>query len=213
MRARFLLAVAAMAIIVVASNYLVQFPVQAQLGGINLADLLTWGAFTYPIAFLVTDLTNRYFGPNGARGVVLVGFAIAVVWSVFLASPRIAIASGTAFLVAQFLDVSIFNRMRGGIWWQAPLLSSLISSVLDTVIFFGLAFSARFALLDTGLGLEDGSLAFGVPFLGVGSEVPLWVSLATGDFIVKLLVALALLVPYGVMCHKVADRVLHPARN
>lgn len=211
MRTRFLLAVVAMAIVVAASNFLVQFPVQAQLGGINLADLLTWGAFTYPVAFLVTDLTNRYFGPNGARGVVLVGFAIAVVWSIFLASPRIAIASGSAFLVAQFLDVSIFNRMRSGAWWQAPLVSSFIGSVLDTLIFFGLAFSARFAFIDTGLGMEDGSLAFGVPFLGVGAEVPLWVSLAAGDFVVKMLVAFALLVPYRALRGVISDRVLHPA--
>lgn len=211
MRTRFLLAVAAMAAIVAASNFLVQFPVQAQLGEINLADLLTWGAFTYPIAFLVTDLTNRYFGPAGARGVVLVGFAIAVVWSIFLASPRIALASGSAFLVAQFLDVSIFNRLRARVWWQAPLVSSFIGSVLDTLLFFGLAFSARFAFLDTGLGLEDGSLAFAVPFLGVGGDVPLWVSLASGDFIVKMLVALALLVPYRVLRGLVVDRIVHPA--
>lgn len=210
-RTRFLLAVIAMAVIVAASNFLVQFPVQAQLGGINLADLLTWGAFTYPIAFLVTDLTNRYFGPNGARGVVLVGFGIAVVWSIFLASPRIAIASGSAFLLAQFLDVSIFHRMRAGVWWQGPLISSFLGSVLDTLIFFGLAFAARFAFLDTGFGLEDGSLAFGVPFLGVGAEVPLWVSLAVGDFSVKLLVALALLAPYGLLRSRIADRVVHPA--
>lgn len=211
MRTRFIVAVLAMATIVVASNYLVQFPVQAQLGGVNLADLLTWGAFTYPIAFLVTDLTNRHFGPRGARGVVLVGFAIAVVWSVFLASPRIALASGSAFLLAQFLDVSIFHRMRAGLWWRGPLISSVLGSVLDTLIFFGLAFSARFAFLDTGLGLDDGSLAFGVPFLGVGQEVPLWVSLAAGDFIVKILVAVALLVPFGLLRGVIGDRVVHPA--
>lgn len=211
MLTRFILAIFAMAVVVAASNFLVQFPVQAQLGGINLADLLTWGAFTYPIAFLVTDLTNRHFGPKGARGVVLVGFAIAIGWSVFLATPRIAIASGSAFLIAQFLDVSIFNRLRTADWWRAPLISSVAGSVLDTLIFFGLAFSARFAFIDAGFGMEDGSLAFGVPFLGVGGEVPLWVSLAAGDFVVKVLVAFALLAPYRVLRALIADRIAHPA--
>ena len=208
---RFLIAIAAMAIVVTSSNYLVQFPVAAELGGVNLADILTWGAFTYPAAFLVTDLTNRHFGPRGARGVVLVGFAIAVVWSIFLATPRIAIASGAAFLLAQFLDVAIFDRLRTSAWWRAPLISSVLGSVLDTVIFFGIAFSVRFAFIDAAFGTEDGSLGFGVPFLGVGSEVPLWVSLASGDFIVKILVALALLAPYRLLRGLIADRVLHPA--
>lgn len=211
MLTRFLLAVGAMAAVVVASNFLVQFPVQAQVGGVNLADLLTWGAFTYPVAFLVTDLTNRHFGPGGARLVVLVGFAIAVILSIFLATPRIAIASGSAFLVAQFLDVSIFDRLRAGAWWRAPLISSFLGSVVDTVIFFGIAFSARFAFIDQGFGMEDGSLAFGVPMLGIGAEVPLWVSLATGDFVVKMLVALALLAPYRLLRRMISDRVLHPA--
>lgn len=212
MRTRFFVAVLAMVVIVAASNFLVQFPVQFQVGGINLADLLTWGAFTYPVAFLVTDLTNRYFGPNGARGVVLVGFAIAVVWSAFLASPRIAIASGSAFVVAQFLDVAIFNRMRANpAWWQAPFISTLFGSVVDTILFWGVAFSASFAFMDAVFGAADGSLGFAVPFWGVGPEVPLWVSLASGDFIVKILVALVLLAPYGVLRRLLADRVLHPA--
>jgi len=207
MLTRFLVAIAAMAIVVAASNFLVQFPVQATLGGINLADLLTWGAFTYPVAFLVTDLTNRHFGPQRARLVVLAGFAIAVVWSIFLATPRIAIASGSAFLVAQFLDVSIFNRLRANpTWWQAPLLSSVLGSVLDTILFFGIAFSARVAFIDSAFGMEDGSLGFPVPFLGVGGEVPLWVSLAAGDFVVKILVALALLVPYRVLRGLIGDK-------
>lgn len=208
---RFLAAIAAMVAIVVASNFLVQFPVNAHLGGINLAEILTWGAFTYPVAFLVTDLTNRHFGPRGARLVVLVGFAIAVVWSVFLASPRIAIASGSAFLMAQLLDVAIFNRLRAGVWWHAPLLSSLIGSMLDTVLFFGLAFSARFAFIDAGFGMEDGSLAFPVPFLSIGGEVPLWQSLAAGDFVVKMLVALVLLAPYRVLRGWISDRTIQPA--
>jgi uncharacterized PurR-regulated membrane protein YhhQ (DUF165 family) len=206
MLARLLVAVAAMAAVVAASNYLVQFPVQAQVAGINLADLLTWGAFTYPVAFLVNDLTNRALGPARARQVVLVGFAIAVVLSIVLATPRIAIASGSAFLVAQLLDVSIFDRLRRGAWWQAPLISSLIGSVIDTVLFFGLAFAPAFAGIDARFGMEDGSLGFPAPFLGVGPQVELWQSLAAGDFIVKMVVALVLLVPYGALRRVVAER-------
>ena len=187
----------AMGAVVALSNVLVQFPVTAAIGGIDLAEILTWGAFTYPVAFLVTDLANRRLGPAAARRVVLVGFALAVVLSVWLASPRIAIASGTAFLVAQMLDVSIFDRLRAGAWWRAPLLSSTLGSVIDTAIFFGLAFAPAFAMLD--LGGEDGSLGFPVPLLSVGPEVPLWVSLALGDLVVKGLVALALLGPYGAL--------------
>ena len=191
--------IAAMCAVVAASNYLVQFPVQATLGGVNLADLLTWGAFTYPVAFLVTDLTNRRFGPQAARTVVLAGFALAVVLSVFLATPRIAIASGTAFLTAQLLDVAIFNRLREQRWWQAPLISSVIGSLVDTALFFSIAFAPAFGLIDTGLGMEDGSLGFAVPFLGVGGQTPLWVSLAAGDLLVKLAVGLVMLLPYGLL--------------
>lgn len=206
MRSRFFLAIIAMAVVVTASNFLVQFPLDAQLGAIDLAEILTWGAFTYPLAFLVNDLTNRHFGPRAARGVVLVGFAIAVVMSIFLASPRIAIASGAAFLTAQLLDVSIFDRLRAAKWWKAPLISSTMGSVIDTILFFGIAFAATFAVLDTGLGREDASLGFGVPLLSVGPEVPLWVSLALGDFIVKMVVALALLAPYKVLRVIIPDR-------
>lgn len=185
--------VAAMALVVVASNILVQHPF-AHLG---LQDLLTWGAFTYPIAFLVNDLTNRRYGPEAARKVVYVGFAIAVALSVWFASPRIAIASGSAFLVAQLLDVVIFDRLRRQAWWRAPLVSSVIGSIVDTVLFFSIAFAARFAFLDTALGQEDGSLGFGVPFMG--AEVPLWVSLAIGDFCVKLAISAVMLLPYGAL--------------
>ena len=208
---RFILAVLAMVAVVAASNVLVQFPVQAQLGPVNLADLLTWGAFSYPVAFLVTDLTNRHFGPAGARLVVVCGFAVAVILSVWLATPRIAIASGTAFLVAQFLDISIFDRLRQGKWWQAPLFSSLVSSALDTVIFFSLAFATGFAALDTLFGRADGSLAFPAPFLGIGPEVELWVSLAAGDFLVKLLLAALLLAPYGALRKFFSDRAVRTA--
>ena len=130
----------AMCAVVAASNYLVQFPVEMMLSSVNLSEILTWGAFTYPIAFLVTDLTNRKFGPAKARFVVLAGFAFAVALSIQLATPRIAIASGTAFLVAQLLDISIFDRLRKSVWWKAPLISSLIGSLLDTILFWGIAF-------------------------------------------------------------------------
>jgi len=206
--ANFAIAILAMAIVVAASNFLVQFPVEHVVGGINLADTLTWGAFTYPIAFLVTDLTNRRFGPSAARKVVITGFVLAIVvpmvfWSFNEAftTPRILIASGTAFLVAQLLDVTIFDRLRRQTWWKAPITSSLIGSVIDTILFFGIAFSASFAFIDGLFGMEDGSLAFPVPFLGIAedTQVLLWVSLAVGDFLVKMLVAVALLAPYRVV--------------
>ncbi|MCK7612392.1 queuosine precursor transporter [Roseibium sediminicola] len=206
--ANFAIAIFAMAIVVAASNFLVQFPVQHVIGGVNLADTLTWGAFTYPIAFLVTDLTNRRFGPNAARKVVISGFVVAIVvpmifWSFNEAftTPRILIASGTAFLVAQLLDVTIFDRLRRQTWWKAPITSSLIGSVIDTILFFGIAFSASFAFIDGLFGMKDGSLAFPVPFLGMAqdTEVLLWVSLAVGDFLVKMLVAIALLAPYRIV--------------
>ena len=192
--------VLAMCAVVAASNYLVQFPVQLMLGSVNMSDILTWGAFTYPIAFLVTDLTNRKFGPEKARIVVLVGFALAVALSIWLATPRIAIASGTAFLVAQLLDVSIFDRLRRSVWWKAPLISTLIGSSLDTILFFGIAFAPAFSILD--FGGEEGSLGFLVPFLSIGGPTALWISLAAGDFIVKLLVGLAMLVPYRFLVPK-----------
>ncbi|TCD13753.1 queuosine precursor transporter [Oricola cellulosilytica] len=187
----------AMCAIVALSNYLVQFPVQASIGGLNLGDLLTWGAFTYPVAFLVTDLTNRRFGSSAARVIVFCGFVLAVALSALLASPRIAIASGTAFLAAQLLDVSVFDRLRHSAWWKAPLVSSVIGSVLDTFMFFSIAFAGFFAVFD--FGGERGSLDFPVPFLGFGSEVPLWVSLAAGDLVVKLIVGVAMLLPYGAL--------------
>ena len=213
-----------MALVVVASNILVQFPVQATLGGVNLADTLTWGAFTYPFAFFVTDLANARAGAAAARRVVLAGFATGLLMSaIFAALPviaqgtagaeipalvtaRIAIASGTAFLVAQLLDVRVFDRLRGAAWWRPPLVSSAIGSVVDTAVFFSLAFAPFFAVLD--FGGEHGSLDFPAPLLGVGPPVPLWVSLALGDLIVKALVALALLGPYGALR---GSRVARPA--
>ena len=203
MLARLVVAIAAMVAVVAASNFLVQFPVGYTLGGVNLGDILTWGAFTYPVAFLVTDLTNRHDGPARARVVVLVGFVIALGLSFWLATPRIAIASATAFLVGQLLDISIFSRLRSSRHWIVPpLAGSLLGSALDTVIFFGIAFAPVFGFVDGLFGMEDGSLGFGAPWLGVGGEVPLWTSLATGDFLVKFLAALLLLAPYRVLMGK-----------
>jgi uncharacterized PurR-regulated membrane protein YhhQ (DUF165 family) len=154
------LGVAAMAVVVTVSNIAVQYPIN---------DWLTWGALTYPIAFLVTDLTNRGLGTGPARMVVYVGFALAVGLSIWLATPRIALASGAAFLVAQLLDISIFDRLRRATWWRAPLISSTFASALDTVLFFSLAFA--------GTGLP-------------------WITWAIGDYGVKIAVALILLIPF-----------------
>lgn len=191
------LAVLAMVGVVAASNYLVQFP----FFPFGLQDLLTWGAFTYPLAFLVTDLTNRKFGPRAARLVVLAGFIIAVILSIWLATPRIAIASGSAFLVAQFLDIFIFNRLRQNAWWKAPLTSSFLGSILDTVIFFGISFSTLFIALDTGFGITPDSFPSGsAPLLGIAAiEAPRWVSWAFGDYLVKMTVSLFVLAPYRML--------------
>jgi len=159
-RASWAIPFVAMAAVVVASNVLVQFP---------LGDWLTWGAFTYPFAFLVTDLTNRRLGTDAARRVAIAGFVAAVVLSIWLATPRIALASGTAFLTAQLLDVTLFDRLRRRPWWQAPLASSTLASIWDTAVFFSLAFA--------GTGLP-------------------WVTWAVGDLGVKLAMALALLIPF-----------------
>ncbi|HEX2526222.1 MAG TPA: VUT family protein [Geminicoccus sp.] len=153
-------AVAAMVVVVVASNWLVQFPIN---------DWLTWGAFSYPMAFLVSDLTNRWYGPARARQVALVGFAIGVVLSYLLSDARIALASGLAFLSSQLLDITIFDRMRRASWWKAPLVGSVLASTWDTAVFF------------------SGAFAFtGLP----------WISWAIGDLAVKLAMALVLLVPF-----------------
>jgi uncharacterized PurR-regulated membrane protein YhhQ (DUF165 family) len=185
-----------MTLVVVASNVLVQYPVGGMFLGINLADLLTYGAFTYPVAFLVTDLTNRQFGPKYARIVVLAGFVVGVAFSWFASMPRIAIASGTAFLVGQLLDIAVFNRLRRQAWWRAPLIASLIGSVLDTVIFFSLAFAPAFSVL----GANDDFAIGWAPLLGIFmAEVPRYVSWALGDLSVKVIVALVMLLPYGAL--------------
>lgn len=191
-----LIYVALMTLVVVSSNFLVQFPLNVTVAGVNLADLLTWGAFTYPVAFLITDLTNRQFGPQAARKVVFAGFLVGVALSFFTSVPRIAIASGTAYLAGQLLDIALFNRLRRQAWWRAPLVGSLLGSMLDTVIFFSLSFAAFFVFL----GPNDPFALEASPVLGVlAAEAPRWVSWAIGDFWVKLLVGLVMLLPYGAL--------------
>jgi len=162
-RSALVAAMVAIGLVVLVSNIAVGFPIN---------DWLTWGAFTYPIAFLVTDLSNRILGPAAARRVVYAGFAVGVALSLYFADPRIAAASGGAFLIAQLLDVWIFNKLRQGTWWRAPLISSLIASAVDTAIFF----SAAFAM--TGLP---------------------WVTWAMGDYAAKLAMAAILLVPFRML--------------
>ncbi len=152
--------VAAMAAVIVLSNVLVQHPINGWL---------TWGAFSYPLVFLVSDLTNRALGPAAARRVAWAGFAVAVLVSLLLAPWRIAVASGTAFLFSQLMDVAVFNRWRAGSWWKAPLIGSLVASTVDTAIFFFLAFA--------------------------GSDMN-WLTLAAGDLAVKAAMAAVLLAPY-----------------
>ncbi len=191
-----LIYVALMTLVVVSSNFLVQFPLNITFAGVNLADLLTWGAFTYPVAFLITDLTNRQFGPQAARKVVFAGFLVGVALSFFTSVPRIAIASGTAYLAGQLLDIALFNRLRRQAWWRAPLIGSLLGSMLDTVIFFSLSFAAFFVFL----GPNEPFALEASPVLGVfAAEAPRWISWAIGDFWVKLLVGLVMLLPYGAL--------------
>lgn len=185
----------AMAAIVVASNILVQF---------LFGQWLTWGAFTYPLAFLVTDVMNRVYGAGPARRVVFVGFIVGLVCSLIgtqimgefgpLVTLRIALGSGLAFLTAQLLDVAIFSALRDGRWWRAPLASTLIGSTVDTALFFTIAFSASLTFIEPA---NDVSWAGEVlPILGLGPAAPLWVSLAVADWMVKLSLALLALIPF-----------------
>jgi uncharacterized integral membrane protein (TIGR00697 family) len=214
--------VAAMALVVVASNVLVQFPVQGQIGGYSLADILTWGAFTYPFAFLVTDLANRRYGPVVARRIVFVGFMLAVVCSIVVPPllfkygfieyetaagrlVRIAIASGAAFLTAQLLDITVFNWLRRQSWWRAPVFGSLAGSVLDTAIFFSVAFAAAFAFV----GPDDAFALENAPLLGfLPMEAARWMSWAVGDLTVKLLIAVFALIPYRLIAARWAQPIL-----
>ena len=164
-----------MGVVVLFSNYLVQFPIKYY----GLEKILTYGAFSYPIAFLITDLANRSYGKIVARKIVYIGFIIGIIFTLFfstnyadLISVRIAIGSGTAFMVAQLLDVQIFDKFRKRKWFVAPLASSLIGSTVDTFLFFSIAFYAT-----------------GIP----------WVTLSLGDLAVKVFVALLMLVPFRLL--------------
>ena len=164
-----------MGVVVLASNYLVQFPINYY----GLEEILTYGAFSYPVAFLITDLANRFYGKIIARKIVYIGFIIGIAFTLFfstnfadLISVRIAIGSGTAFLVAQLLDVQIFDQLRKKRWFVAPLTSSLIGSTIDTFLFFSISFYAT-----------------GIP----------WVTLSLGDLAVKVLVALLMLIPFRLL--------------
>ncbi|MBL9059737.1 MAG: queuosine precursor transporter [Mangrovicoccus sp.] len=202
---RLLPGVLAMAAIVVTSNILVQF---------LLGSWLTWGALTYPFAFLVTDVVNRLQGPAAARRVVAAGFAAGVLCSLIgtqiqgefgpLVTPRIAIGSGLAFLTAQLLDVTVFNRLRRGAWWRAPIFATLAGSVLDTTVFFSVAFSAALAFLHPATDVAWANEA--LPLLGQGPVVPLWVSLAVADFGVKLAIAVVALIPFRLIVARAMAR-------
>ena len=206
MKSSYIPGILAMAAIVLASNILVQF---------LFGNWLTWGAFTYPLAFLVTDIMNRVYGVAAARRVVFAGFVTGVICSLIgtqimgefgpLVTLRIALGSGLAFLVAQLMDVVIFNRLRAGAWWRAPVVSTLVGSSLDTALFFTIAFSASLSFLEPA---NDHSWAGDIlPILGHGPEAPLWVSLAIADWLVKLALALIALVPFRLITRKVLAQV------
>jgi len=170
-----------MALTVTLSNYLVQFPFDY----FGLENLLTYGAFSYPIAFLITDLANRRYGKIVARKIVYIGFILGVILTLYfstdfsnLISKRIAIASGLAFLTAQLLDINIFDKLREKIWYIAPLVSSLIGSTIDTFLFFSIAF--------------------------YGTEVN-WITLSFGDLLVKVFVALIMLLPFKILIYRIQD--------
>ena len=170
-----------MGVVIIISNYLVQFPINK----FNLQDILTYGAFSYPITFLITDLANRRFGKQEARKLVYIGFTAGILLTIFVStnfqdiiSIRIAAGSGTAFLVAQLIDIEIFQRLRKNKWFVAPITSSVIGSVVDTFLFFSIA------------------------FLGTGIS---WITLAFGDLLVKLLMAFLMLIPFRLLIFKVRD--------
>ena len=181
----FLTLAAFMAGIVAISNFLVQFPVKY----LGLENILTYAAFTYPITFLITDLANRKYGKFIARKIVYFGFFSGILLTLYfstnfedLISIRIAIGSGTAFLVAQLLDVKIFDILRNKIWFIAPLSSSLFGSLIDTFLFFSISF--------------------------YNTEVP-WITLATGDFMVKVLISLVMLIPFRLLLSKTVPEDMH----
>lgn len=210
---RILPGVIAMATIVVASNILVQF--------LLLDGLLTWGAFTYPLAFLVTDVMNRVYGASAARKVVFSGLVVGILCSLVgsqimlqgdgftypAVALRIAIGSATAFLVAQLLDIAVFNRLREGSWWKAPLGSTLVGSTVDTVIFFSIAFAAVFNGLSSAAAQDVMWAQDTAPFMTTGPMMPLWVTLAVADWGVKLSIALLALLPFRL----IVGRIMQPA--
>ena len=170
-----------MGVIVLASNYLVQFPVNY----FGLNEVLTYGAFSYPITFLITDLANRAYGKYVARKIVYIGFIIGILLTLFVStnfsdiiSIRIAIGSGVAFFVAQNLDVQIFDKLRKKTWFVAPLVSSILGSITDTFLFFSIAFYST-----------------GIP----------WVTLALGDLLVKLIITIVMLIPFRLLLNKIKD--------
>ena len=170
------LAVLAMVAVVAAANYLVQFPVRGLPADWQVEKWMTWGALIYPVTFFVTDLANRAFGPSRTRQIVYIGFAFGVALSIYLSTWRIALASGTAFLVGQLLDITVFNRLRKQSWWKAPFLGSAMGSIIDTALFFSLAFA--------------------------GTQVP-WITLAQGDLILKLALALLFLAPFRALMNSI----------
>jgi uncharacterized integral membrane protein (TIGR00697 family) len=204
----------AMAAIVVASNILVQFLI--------LDGLLTWGAFTYPFAFLVTDLMNRLYGPNAARKVIFSGFIAGIICSLIgtqimlqgdgytypAVALRVAVGSAAAFLIAQLVDVFVFNRLRNGNWWKAPLASTIVGSALDTAIFFTIAFSQSIQVFGDSADMEINWAWDAAPLLTVGSDAPLWVSLALADWGVKLALALIALIPFRLILRRLHTDVV-----
>lgn len=206
MSRKYLPGIIAMAAIVVASNILVQF---------LLGNYLTWGALTYPLAFLVNDVMNRVYGPAAARKVVWAGFATGVACSLIgtqiigeygpLVTLRIALGSGLAFLTAQMLDVAIFDRLRDRRWWKAPLASTLVGSTVDTALFFSIAFAAAFTFLEPGNDVSWANQV--VPLLGWGIDAPFWVSMAVADWMVKLGLALLALLPFRFIVRRMTQPV------
>ena len=192
------LPILAMALVVFISNILVQF---------LLGDWLTWGALTYPFAFLITDLTNRFYGKKAAKTVVFCGFLIGVFCSLVgtqiigefgpIVTLRIAIGSGLAFIISQLLDVSVFNLLRNTKWWKAPLISSFFGSSVDTTIFFFIAFSASFSFLEPSNDISWASEQ--TPILGFTGSAPFWVSLAVADFLVKIALITFSLLPFRLL--------------
>ncbi len=182
----FLLApfVLAMAVIVVSSNILVAYPIN---------EYLTFGAFTYPFSFLCSDLTVRALGAGRARQSIYISFVIGVIMSLYLADISIAIASGSAFLIGQILDILVFNKLRQLSWWQAPLASGFLSSMLDTILFFGLAFVILPPFMaHWGMGGDD------------FSDFPV-LTLAIGDYSVKVIMILLGLLPYKLLLNKILE--------